>query len=101
MPGLRQVDLQQACLDNTYIPAPPGVVRAPYAACQPVLWAHARARLELNCRRTRAVGKEPPGISALQGDADAAVWVGDGALPPDQQGLAVLGAPLGNNAYVR
>ena len=32
---------------------------------------------------------------------DAAVWKGDPNLPPTQQGLKVLGVPLGQPAYVR
>ena len=48
-----------------------------------------------------AAGEEPPGISVLQADPDTAVWVGDWALPPDQQGLTVLGTPFGSDAYVQ
>ena len=48
-----------------------------------------------------AAGEEPPGLSTLQGAADTAIWVGDWALPPQQQGLTVLGTPLGSDEYVR
>eukprot|EP00439_Symbiodinium_sp_Y106_P082929 s351_g22.t1 len=46
-------------------------------------------------------GEEPPGIAALRGEADTAVWVGDWTLPPTQQGLSVLGTPFGSDAYVQ
>ena len=62
------------------------------------------ARIELNSRKTRvwnAAGEEPPGIAALQGEAHTAVWVGDWTLPPTQQGLTVLGTPVGSDAYVQ
>ena len=48
-----------------------------------------------------AAGEEPPGISALQDDLDTAVWIGDWALPPHQQGLNVLGTPFGSDAYIQ
>ena len=48
-----------------------------------------------------AAGEEPPGIAALRGEADTAVWVGDWTLPPTQQGLSVLGTPFGSDAYVQ
>ena len=40
-------------------------------------------------------------MSVLQGEADAAVWVCDWALPPAQQGLMILGTPFGRHAYVQ
>ena len=38
--------------------------------------------------KSNAAGEEPPGITDMHG---AVVWTGDGPLPPDQQGLVVLG----------
>ena len=72
-----------------------------YKAYRRALWIH--ARVALNRFKTHvwnAAGEEPPGISALQQDLDAAVWVGDWALPPTEQGLTVLGTPFGNDAYI-
>ena len=37
----------------------------------------------------------------MQGDSDAVVWTGDWSLRPDQQGLLVLGTPLGSDAFVQ
>ena len=73
-----------------------------YEAYRRALWA--LSRVELSSRRTRVwntAGEEPPRLSVLQGDADTAIWVGDWALPPQQQGLTVLGTPFGSDAYVR
>ena len=58
----------------------------------------------LNRCKTRvwnAAEKEPPGISALQLDQDAQVWDGDWVLPPDEQGLTVLGTPFCSDAYIQ
>ena len=45
-------------------------------------------------------GKEPPQVRELQQKPEEPVWVGDKALPAEQQGLKVLGAPLGTKEYV-
>ena len=33
-------------------------------------------------------------------DPDAVVWGGDWALPPSQQGLKVLGVPIGHPSFI-
>ena len=99
---LRDGEAICAYLDDTYIIATPERIHELHSAYQRALWAH--ARIELNSRKTRvwnAAGEEPPGIAALQGEADTAVWVGDWTLPPTQQGLTVLGTPVGSDAYVQ
>ena len=52
-------------------------------------------------------GGTPPGSSRQAsecirelGSTDAPVWVGDPALPPEQQGLVALGVPCGHPAHV-
>ena len=76
---LRDGEAIFAYFDDTYIIAPPEWVHELYTQRTRgrALWAH--VRIELNCRKTRvwnAAGEESPGMSALQGQADAAVWVG-------------------------
>ncbi|CAE7347419.1 unnamed protein product, partial [Symbiodinium pilosum] len=44
---------------------------------------------------------EPANIGDLRPVGGDPVWVGDWALPRDQQGLKVLGTPLGSEAFVR
>ena len=45
-------------------------------------------------------GVEPPRTRDLQQRPEDTVWVGDRTLPEDQQGLKVLGTPLGTAAFV-
>ena len=89
-----------AFLDDTYIVAAPEHVRTLYDALASALWN--RARIRLHHGKTRiwnAAGEEPPNISDL-GDGEESVWVGDWTLPPESQGLNVLGSPLGHDAFV-
>ena len=54
--------------------------------------------------RTRiwnAAGEEPRDVAELQPEGGVTVWVGDWSFPQAQQGLIVLGAPIGNMAYVQ
>ena len=61
------------------------------------------AHIELHQGKTRvwnATGEEPAGLASLQlVDSADRDWVGDWALPPSQQGLLVLGTPLGHPAF--
>ena len=60
--------------------------------------------MQLNRAKTRiwnAAGEEPANIGDLRPVGGDPVWVGDWALPRDQQGLKVLGTPLGSEAFVR
>ena len=89
-------------LDDTYVVAPPERVHELYEALRAALWRH--ARIELNGGKTRvwnAAGEEPTGIAELQSRSETTIWVGDWSLPQDQQGLVVLGTPLGSDAFVQ
>ena len=93
-----------AFLDDIYIVCSPKRVATVYGVLAAALWDH--ARLQLNQGKTRgwnAAGEEPPNLVALQPDPSSAtgVWVGAWTLPPEQQGLVVLGAPLGTEAFVQ
>ena len=91
-----------AFLDDIYVVAEPERVRPLLDALSAALWEHARVRLHAGKTRIwNAAGEELPSIAdlAAAGSSDPA-WVGDWSLPPDQQGLTVLGAPLGHDAYV-
>ena len=96
--GLRDGEAVFAFLDDVYVVALPDRVRELYAAVEVALWRH--AHVQLNRAKTRiwnAAGEEPANIGDLRpvgGDPD---W----ALPRDQQGLKVLGTPLGSEAFVR
>ena len=100
--ALREGEAIFAYLDDTYIVAAPERVKELYECYRAALWSH--ARVELNFGKTRiwnAAGEEPRDIADLQQEGGDAVWVGDWSLPPEQQGLVVLGAPIGSEAYVQ
>ena len=85
-----------AFLDDVYIVALPERVRALYDALSAALWERARIRLHQGKTRIwNVVGEEPPAIADLGGSAIEPVWVGDWSLPTVNQGLTVLGSPLG------
>ena len=75
---LRDGEAILAYLDDTYIVSSPERVCQLYEAYRRPLWAH--AHVALNRSKTRvwnAASEKLPGISALQLDQDAQVWVGD------------------------
>ena len=47
------------------------------------------------------LGSETLAAHAWRSDPDAIVWRGDRSLPEDQQGVKVLGTPLGSPEFVR
>jgi len=62
------------------------------------------ARIRLNQGKTRvwnAAGEEPAGLARFQPVGADPVWTGAWSLPAHQQGLLVLGAPLGSEAFVQ
>ena len=71
------------------------------------LWTHARIQIHLGKTQIwNQGGEKPPGCDALTTDAqhhdpNAVVWKGDRTLPLDQQGLIVLGTPLGSVEFVQ
>ena len=71
------------------------------------LWIH--SRIQVHQGKTQLWnrgGVEPRGwellaATAVRSDPDAIVWKGDPSLPADQQGVKVLGTPLGSPEYVQ
>ena len=80
----------------------PERVRRVYEIVEHHLYTHAGIRL--NMGKTKVYNKgglTPPGVEHLQPpepDAER-VWVGDRTLPLEQQGLTVLGSPVGTLEY--
>ena len=91
-----------AFLDDVYVVSAPERVRTIYDALAAALWHSARIRLhEGKTRIWNSAGEEPSNIADLSGDDGAEpVWVGDWSLPPECQGITVLGSPLGHDAFV-
>ena len=96
-----------AYLDDVYLASGPGRVEQVQSIVSEEL--HNRAHIEVHHGKTQVWNRSgvlPSGIEALTRAArvvkpDAVVWKGDPNLPPTQQGLKVLGVPLGQPAYVR
>ena len=85
-----------AFLDDIYCILPPERVRPVYDLLAHHL--HAQAHIRLNSGKTRiwnASGQQPPNIGTL----GPAVWVGNTSHPRHEQGLTVLGAPIGTTEY--
>ena len=94
---LNPTELLLAYLDDVYAVVSPDRVREVYDLMAHELHAHTRIRL--NSGKTRiwnAAGITPPALAPLGPD----VWVGDRALPSEQRGLTILGAPVGTPQYV-
>ena len=91
-----------AFLDDVYVVCRPERVSAVYAVVERCLFEHTGIRL--NAGKTKVYNKggvKPNGVDALQPpepDAER-VWVGDHSLPEEQQGVVVLGSPVGTQRF--
>ena len=100
--GLQEGEAIFAFLDDNYVVSAPERTDALHSALEDALWRHARIRLNRGKTRVwNAGGEEPAGLARLQPVGAEPVWTGAWSLPADQQGLLVLGAPLGSEAFVR
>jgi len=93
-------DLVTAYLDDIYIVTRPERARHVYDIVQETLWRVCRIRInqgKLVCWN-RSGGAAPDGISTLDTPGHT-VWRGD--APPELNGIKVLGAPIGSNAFVQ
>ena len=104
---LQEDDKLMAFLDDVYVvyPRPDSVLHS-YTALEEELWTHAGIRI--NGGKTRVwnrSGSQPRGCDilqriAIQSDPDAVVWRGSD-VPTVQQGIKILGTPLGHNDYAQ
>ena len=96
-----------AFLDDVYVVTTPPRVADSYAHLDRALWEHAGIRI--NQGKTQIfnrAGVFPPGCHHIlragrQLTPPVVVWRGDSALPSDQQGVTILGTPLGHVDFVR
>ena len=98
-PELRPEERSLAFLDDLYLTAQPDRIQPLFQAASRCLYE--RARISLNHAKTRvwnAAAVEPPGLADISA---ADVWRGNAQLPEAEQGITVLGAPLGGHAFVR
>ena len=90
-------------LDDVYITNNPESTVPALHIAQEVLGTRANVQVHLGKTRAwNAAGGEPPGlVEAVPVDAhEPPCWTGNWALPPAQQGLIVLGSPLGSHEFV-
>ena len=74
------------------------------ASLQAELWRH--ERIQVHQGKTQLWNRDGHGTDALTAaarieDEDAIVWRGDPALPPQEQGVKLLGTPFGHAAYAQ
>ena len=91
-----------AYLDDIYVTCQPGRAGPAFTALGTALWERANIRVHLGKTRAwNAAGEEPSALlDALPAAARADAWAGSWARPPAQQGITVLGTPLGHAAYI-
>ena len=103
---LRAGEFMFAFLDDIYFITAPNRVGAIYATLQEALWAHACIAIHLGKTKVwNASGIRPEICTVLERmaretDRTARVWRGS-EVPEDEQGMKVLGTPLGHPQYVR
>ena len=94
---LHPTEMLLAYLDDIYAVVAPDRVRTVYDVMANELRTHTRIQLNSGKARVRnAAGATPPGLEVLGPE----VWVGNTTLPREQQGITILGAPLGTAEYV-
>ena len=105
---LAQDERFMAFLDHIYaVGDRPERSGAAYTAIQEELWTH--TGIEVHQGKTQLwnrAGVAPAGSAALTAaarvaDPSAVVWRGDPHLPTEEQGVKILGTPLGHPSYVR
>ena len=96
-----------AFLDDVYVICRPSRVQEVFQLLETEL--RSRASISIHLGKTKlwnASGIEPTGVASLSAaarmhDPQAVVWRGDQGLPTAQQGLKVLGAPVGHPDFIR
>ena len=104
--GLLPSERLFAFLDDIYVVCSPDRVADVHASLQAELWRHARTQVHQgrtqlwNRDGVTPRGTEVLTVAARIEDEDAIVWRGDPALP-QEQGVKILGTPLGHAAFVQ
>ena len=100
---LRSTDQLFAFLDDVYVTGPPEHTANQFHIVREALLRHANIRVHLGKTRAwNSAGEEPPGLLAALPPEDPAnpCWTGSWALPASQQGIVVLGSPIGSRAFI-
>ena len=95
-----------AFLDDVYVVTTPSRVGFVHNILQEELYRHARIRIHAGKTQVwNAAGDRPPACDLLEriaqaSDPKARVWKGSG-VPTEEQGVRILGTPLGHLHYVQ
>ena len=91
-----------AFLDDVYLLTRPERAVPTFRLARDAILRHAGINLHQGKTRVwNKAGSAPANIHTLQPvEQNARIWVGDQTLPPAEQGLQVLGAPIGSLAYI-
>ena len=103
---LQPTECLMAFLDDIFLVSQPERTAIAHRELGHQLWT--RAGISLHAGKTQIWNKSgrcPPGCegifeAARVADPNAVVWKGDQTLPTDQQGVVVLGAPLGHAHFI-
>ena len=105
--GMHPTTKLMAFHDDVYVVTNPARVADSFALLERSLWEHAGIRI--NMGKTQMFNWEnvlPPGCQHIQHagrqlNPPVIVWRGDSLLPPEQQGITILGTPLGHVEFVK
>ena len=105
--GMHPTTKLMAFLDDVYVVTSPARVADSYAHLERSLWAHAGIRMNLG--KTQMFNRGDVLLCGCQHILQAGrqlnlsviVWRGDSVLPPEQQGVTILGTPLGHVEFVK
>ena len=92
-----------AFLDDIYVTGPPEHTVGQFAIVREALARHANIQVHLGKTRAwNSAGEEPPGLlEALPPqDPENPCWTGNWARPAAEQGVVVLGSPVGSRDFI-
>ena len=105
--GMHPTTKLMAFHDDIYVVTKPARVADSFAHLERSLWEHAGMRINMGKTQIFNRGNVlPPGCQHIlqvgrQLNPPVIVWRGDSLLPPEQQGVTILGTPLGHMEFVK
>ena len=89
--------------DDIYVTGPPEHTVGQFAIVREALARHANIQVHLGKTRAwNSAGEEPPGLLEVlpPQDPENPCWTGNWALPAAEQGVVVLGSPVGSRDFI-
>ena len=90
-----------AFLDDVYVVTSPPQVAECFTHLERELWAHAGIRINLGKTQIFQQGRRSSSKLPAHYSRQAVSWRGDSGLPAEQQGVTILGTPLGHVEFVK